>query len=228
MKLVLFDIDGTILWSDGAGRAAMTAALEELVGGAGPSGYRYDGRTDPQIAREIMRHEGVDDARIDTLIPVLLARYLTLLTTELRARTLRLFPGVVALVDRLEREPGLVPGLLTGNVREGAELKLRAAGLDTARFRVGAYGSDHADRPELPAIAQRRARESLGAEVAGRDIFVIGDTPMDIACGRGIGARAIAVATGHYGVGELAEHEPAAVFPTLEDTDAVMAVITGA
>ena len=228
MKLVLFDIDGTILWSDGAGRRAMTTALEEIIGGSGPDGYRYDGRTDPQIAREIMRHEGVEEARIDALIPVLLERYLTLLTTELRTRTLRLFPGVVELVERLEQERGIIPGLLTGNIRAGAEMKLTAAGLDTARFRVGAYGSDHADRPELPAIAQRRARESLGAEVAGRDIFVIGDTPMDIACGRGIGARAIAVATGFYGVDELAEHEPAAVFPTLADTDAVMAVITDA
>ena len=228
MKLVLFDIDGTILWSDGAGRRAMTAALEELVGGAGPSGYRYDGRTDPQIAREIMEHEGVDAPRIAELIPVLLDRYLVLLETELRTRTLRLFPGVVDLVARLERESDVIPGLLTGNIRAGAELKLRAAGLDTARFRVGAYGSDHAERPELPAIAQRRAREALGTQVAGRDIFVIGDTPMDIACGRGIGARAIAVATGFYGVDELASHEPAAVFASLEDTEAVMAVIADA
>jgi len=228
VKLVLFDIDGTILWSDGAGRRAMTAALEELAGGAGPPDYRYDGRTDPQIAREIMRHLGVEEERIGALIPVLLERYLVLLESELRTRTLRLFPGVVELVDRLERERGVVPGLLTGNVRAGAELKLRAAGLDTSRFRVGAFGSDHAERPALPAIAQRRAREALGADVAGRDIFVIGDTPMDIACGRGIGARAIAVATGHYAAHELATHAPAAVFETLADTDAVMEVIAGA
>ena len=95
-------------------------------------------------------------------------------------------------------------GLLTGNVRRGAELKLRAAGLAFERFRVGAFGSDHADRPELPAIAQRRARETLGVELPGDRVIVIGDTPADIACGRGIGARAIAVATGHYGVDELA------------------------
>lgn len=227
MKLVLFDIDGTILWSDGAGRHAMTTALEEMIGGAGPDGYRYDGRTDPEIVRDIMRHEGLDDARIDALIPELLERYLVLLAVELRTRTLRLFPGVVELVARLEQERGVVPGLLTGNVREGAELKLRAAGLDTSRFRVGAFGSDHAERPALPAIAQRRARESLGEHIDGRDIFVIGDTPMDIACGRGIGARAIAVATGHYKTHELAEHAPAAVFETLADTEAVMAVISG-
>jgi phosphoglycolate phosphatase len=225
VKLVLFDIDGTMLWSDGAGRRSMTAALVEMVGGAGPAGYRYDGKTDPQIARDIMRHEGVAEARIDALIPALLARYVTLLEEELRARRLALFPGVAELVARIEGERDLVPGLLTGNVRAGAELKLRAAGLDFARFPVGAFGSDHAERPELPAIAQRRAREVLGAEVAGAQVFVIGDTPADIACGRGIGARAIAVATGHYGVEELASHEPAAVFATLEDTEAVITMI---
>ena len=203
----------------------MTAALTELIGSAGPAGYRYDGKTDPQIARDIMRHEGVAEERIDALIPVLLERYVTLLQEELRERRLRLFPGVAELVARIEAEEELVPGLLTGNVRAGAELKLRAAGVDFARFRVGAFGSDHAERPELPAIAQRRARETLGAAVAGEHVIVIGDTPADIACGRGIGARAIAVATGHYGVEELARHAPAAVFATLEDTDAVMATI---
>jgi len=225
VKLVLFDIDGTMLWSDGAGRRSMTAALIETIGSAGPEGYRYDGKTDPQIARDIMRHEGVAEERIGALIPVLLERYVVLLEEELRARRLALFPGVAALVERIEAEEELVPGLLTGNVRAGAELKLRAAGVDFARFRVGAFGSDHAERPELPAIAQRRARETLGAAVAGEHVIVIGDTPADIACGRGIGARAIAVATGHYGVEELARHAPAAVFATLEDTDAVMATI---
>ena len=225
MKLVLFDIDGTMLWSDGAGRRSMTTALTETIGAAGPAGYSYGGKTDPQIARDIMRLEGIAEERIDALLPPLIARYLTLLEDELRTRQLALFPGVAELVEQVDADDDLALGLLTGNVRTGAELKLRAAGLDFARFRVGAFGSDHHDRPELPAIAQRRAREVLGAEVAGEHVIVIGDTPADIACGRGIGARAIAVATGFFGVEELASHAPAAVFATLENTAAVMTVI---
>lgn len=228
MRLVLFDIDGTMLWSQGAGRRSMNAALIEAIGGSGPADYRYDGKTDPQIARDIMRHEGVEETRIDPLIGPLLERYVVLLAEELRYRRLALFPGVVELVQRLERERDVIVGLLTGNVRAGAELKLRAAGLDFARFRVGAFGSDHHERPALPAIAQRRARELVGAEVRGADVIVIGDTPADIACGRGIGARAIAVATGHYDVDALAVHAPAAVFASLADTDAVMEAIRDA
>ncbi len=225
MKLVLFDIDGTLLWSDGAGRRSMNAALREAIGTAGPGDYSYDGKTDPQIARDIMTHAGCPSDEIDARIPPLLARYVSLLAEDLRERRLQLFAGVAALLDAVDAAGDLTLGLLTGNVRAGAELKLRAAGLDFARFRVGAFGSDHVERPELPAIAQRRARESLGLEIRGADVVVIGDTPADIACGRGIGARAIAVATGHYPSAELARHAPAAVFATLEDTPALLKVI---
>jgi len=134
-------------------------------------------------------------------------------------------PGIPPLLDALDRRDDAVLGLLTGNLAAGARAKLCAAGIDPARFRVGAYGSDHEVRGELPAVAQRRAREELGLEVHGGDVIVIGDTPSDIACGRGIGARAIGVATGHYTVEALLEHAPAAVFPDLSDTDAVVRAI---
>lgn len=229
MKLVLFDIDGTLLWSDGAGRRAMTAALEELFGGAGPTEYRYDGKTDPQIVRDLMRAAGHDDATIDARMGPLAARYLARLEQELAdgAHT-RLFPGVVPLLDALEAREDVTLGLLTGNLRAGAALKLHAAGLDIGRFRVGAFGSDHHHRPALPAVAQRRAREVLGLDVPGRAMIVIGDTPADIECAHAGGAHAIAVATGRYTVDELAAHVPLAVFPTLADTHAVMRVITDA
>jgi phosphoglycolate phosphatase len=225
MRLVLFDIDGTLLWSDGAGRRSMTVALTEAIGTAGPPEYRYDGKTDPQIVRDLMALAGVAPEAIAERIPPLLERYITLLAEEVRDRRLALFQGVAELIEAVDAADDMALGLLTGNVRRGAELKLRAAGLAFERFRIGAFGSDHADRPELPAIAQRRARETLGVELSGDRVIVIGDTPADIACGRGIGARAIAVATGHYGVDELSRHAPAAVFATLENTDAVMAVI---
>lgn len=229
MKLVLFDIDGTILWSDGAGRRAMTAALTHVFGGAGPTDYRYDGKTDMQIVRDLMLAEGHAEEAIDERMAPLIERYLTGLETELAAGLhTHLFDGVRELLDALEARDDVVLGLLTGNLRAGAALKLRSAGIDMERFQVGAFGSDHHHRPELPAIAQRRAREELGLDIPGDAVVVIGDTPADIECGRPIGARAIAVATGRYTVEELASHSPFVVFSTLADTAAVVRVIVDA
>ncbi|HSC31316.1 MAG TPA: HAD hydrolase-like protein [Gemmatimonadaceae bacterium] len=227
MKLILFDIDGTILWSDGAGRRAMTAALTRVFGGAGPTAYHYDGKTDPQIVRDLMRAEGHSDAVIDARMDDVAASYLALLEQELATgrRGMHVFDGVSELISALEARPDAVVGLLTGNFCDGAMLKLSAAGLDVTRFRVGAYGSDHAHRPELPAVALRRAREALGIDVRGEDVVVIGDTPADIECARSVGARAVAVATGRFTVEDLAAHAPAAVFPTLADTAAVLEAI---
>jgi phosphoglycolate phosphatase len=230
VKLVLFDVDGTLLWSDGAGRRAMTAALTEVFGGAGPTEYRYDGKTDPQIVRDLMRFAGHPDDFIDARMERLLEHYLARLTIEIaqRTRRVRLFAGVPELLDALESREDIVLGLLTGNLRAGAAIKLRAAGIDPERFRVGAFGSDHADRPELPAVAVRRAREQLGLDIPGRSVFVIGDTPHDIECGQSIGAQAIGVATGRFSLEELARHRPLAVFPDLSDTAAVMRAILNA
>jgi phosphoglycolate phosphatase len=229
MKLVLFDIDGTILWSDGAGRRAMTEALTTVFGGAGPTDYHYDGKTDPQIVRDLMRASGHTDETIDERIDPLMARYLGGLERELAGGTrAHVFDGVRELLDQLEARSDIVLGLLTGNLRAGAAIKLQAAGIEIDRFRVCAFGSDHHARGELPALAQRRAQEDLGLEIPGDQIFVIGDTPADIECGRAIGARAIAVATGRYTPEELARHQPFALFPSLADTQAVMRVIVDA
>ena len=139
-----------------------------------------------------------------------------------------MFDGVRELLDALEARSDIVLGLLTGNLRDGAAIKLRAAGIDLDRFKVCAFGSDHHARGELPGLAQRRAKEDLGLDIPGDHIFVIGDTPADITCGREIGARAIAVATGRYAPEELARHHPYALFPSLADTQAVMRVIVDA
>jgi phosphoglycolate phosphatase-like HAD superfamily hydrolase len=227
MKLVLFDIDGTILWSDGAGRRAMQRALMGAFGTSGSVDYRYDGKTDMQIVRDLMRMEGHADDAIDARMTVLLGDYVAALHEELRSGTTRVerFDGVLELLDALEARPDRRIGLLTGNIEPGAGAKLRAAGIDPERFTVCAFGSDHEVRGELPAIAQRRAREELGLVVEGDAIVIIGDTPADIDCGRAIGARPIAVATGRYSVAELAQHDPVAVFQDLTDTDAVMHAI---
>jgi phosphoglycolate phosphatase-like HAD superfamily hydrolase len=134
-------------------------------------------------------------------------------------------PGVEALLDRLEGTTGVLLGLLTGNLARGAELKLRAGGIEPSRFRVGAYGSDAAHRPELPAIAARRAERYFGRLPRGSEVVIIGDTPADIHCGTGISARALAVATGAYSTGELAACGPHAVFEDLSDTEQVVEAI---
>jgi phosphoglycolate phosphatase-like HAD superfamily hydrolase len=227
-RLVLFDIDGTMLRSNGAGRRAMIAALREVFGGTGPEDHRYDGKTDPQIVREVMRLEGHHDAHIDERMDSLMALYLARLGRELEDANTLVYPGVRELLDTLEARDDTLLGLLTGNLREGAHAKLRAAGIDPKRFRVGAFGSDHEHRPELPELARRRAQEELGIEIKGDHLVIIGDTPADMECGRGLGARAIGVATGSYSVDELLQCRPHAVFETLEDTESVVRAIIDA
>ncbi|HJR66961.1 MAG TPA: HAD hydrolase-like protein [Gemmatimonadaceae bacterium] len=228
VRLVLFDIDGTILKSNGAGRRAMLTALREVFGTPGPEDHRYDGKTDPQIVREVMRLEGHHDAHIDERMDVLMSLYLSRLEHELQHVDTLVHPGIFELLATLEGRKDTVLGLLTGNLREGAYAKLRAAGIDPDLFRVGAFGSDHEHRPELPAVAKRRAKDELGVDVEGEELVVIGDTPADIECGRSLGVRAIGVATGAYTVEELLRCGAYAAFETLADTDRVVSAIVDA
>ena len=229
MKVVLFDIDGTLLWTDGAGRRAVYRALEEVFGQTGPDKHEFDGKTDPQIVRELMQRGGIPDDTIDELLPEALDRYVRYLRHELGGEDHagKTYPGIAELLDALEARDDVLLGLLTGNVHEGAAAKLAAVGIDRARFKVGAFGSDHHSRPELPGIARARAEELLGRDIPGRDVVVIGDTPADMGCGTGIGARAIGVATGRYTVEDLRACNAAAVFADLSATDDVVRAILG-
>ncbi len=211
MPLVLFDIDGTLLLTSGAGRRAIVAALGEEVGQvAGFDRVRFDGKTDPQIVAELLEAAGQPEPRESPRVHALCQRYVSLLAEELKRTTTRttLMPGVASLLDHLEREKGVVLGLLTGNLEAGAALKLRSGGIDPLRFRVGAFGSDSAHRPDLPAIAARRAEPFFGRRPTGSEVVIIGDTPADVACGSGIAARAVAVATGSYSTADLAACAP--------------------
>jgi len=230
MRIVLFDIDGTLLTSGGAGRRSMERALIEVFGSPGSGEYHYGGKTDRQIVRDLMRREGFTDDAIDAQMDQLLDSYVSGLATELGSgnRTMLVLDGVLELLDALDKEERVVVGLLTGNIETGARAKLTAAGIDPSRFRVNAFGSDRELRPELPAIAQRRASELLGVDVEGNRLVIIGDTPHDIQCGESIGARAIAVATGGYTTEQLAAYEPYALFENLADTDAVLSAIMNA
>ncbi len=229
MKIVLFDIDGTLLWTDGAGRRAVHQALEFVFGSSVPENHEFDGKTDPQIVRELMQRVGTSDDVIEARLTETLSRYVELLLGELAQADYagNVYPGIPSLLDALEARDDVLLGLLTGNVREGATAKLSAVGIARDRFKVGAFGSDNASRPELPAIARRQAEELLGHPVRGNDVVVIGDTPADMRCGLGIGARAIGVATGRYSVEELQACRTGVVFADLSDTVAVMRAIIG-
>ena len=233
MRLILFDIDGTLLWTDGAGRRAIQRALLDEMGTAGPiDRYRFDGKTDPQIVRELLTLAGHPEAEAEERISAVCRRYVGLLAAELAqpAKTTRLLPGVADLLAALEPHEAAgraLVGLLTGNLEGGAALKLRAAGLDPARFAVGAFGSDSARRPDLPAIAVERAARRTGRRFAGADVVIVGDTPDDVACGRPIGARTVAVATGFYDEVQLRAAGAVHVFAHLADTRAVTGALLG-
>ena len=227
-KLILFDLDGTLLWSDGAGRAAIHKALMDEIGTVGPiDSVPLAGRTDMAIARELLRASNHPDAERDDCVRRVCDRYVELLEGELQSseRHVRVYVGVHELLETLGARKDAVVGLLTGNVEHGATLKLKAAGIDPGQFRVVAYGSDAYSRDALPPIAVSRAGAVMGCIPRGNEVVIIGDTPADMTCGKGIGARAIGVATGPFEVADLEEAGGHAVFNDLSDTEAVVAAI---
>jgi phosphoglycolate phosphatase-like HAD superfamily hydrolase len=198
------------------------------VGTAGPiDGYRFDGKTDPQIVRELLSLAGHPDAGSDDRVTAVCRRYVELLTAELEkpTQTTKIYPGIKDLLSALEpyeADGRALVGLLTGNVQHGARLKLQSAGLDPARFVVGAFGSDSHHRPNLPAVAAQRAAQRTGRPFSGADVVIIGDTPDDVACCKPLGARSIGVATGFYDVSALRAAGADHVFADLGDTQAVL------
>jgi phosphoglycolate phosphatase-like HAD superfamily hydrolase len=221
-RLVLFDIDGTLLSTDGAAGRAFEAAMIDVYGTAGPISYvSFAGKTDPQIAYELLSRAGLDDDRIEARLSHLWDGYLRRFDAELATSPVRVYPGVPELLDLVEGRTEATMGLLTGNIEEGARRKLEAAGIGFDRFAVSAFGSDHEDRNELPALARARAEAITGYRFEGKEMVVVGDTPADITCGEVGGARTVAVSTGVYSHDELAACNPDFLFETLEDTDRV-------
>lgn len=227
MKLICFDIDGTLIWTDGAGRRAIHRAVRDVLAIEPVANFRFDGRTDGEIVLRFA--EGAGLAPDDALMDQVLARYVVNLEDELGrpGHATKVYPGVRELLDALEPRTDGVLGLLTGNVVLGARLKLRSAAIEPDRFRVGAFGSDSHVRDDLPAVAQARASEATGRPIRGGDVVIIGDTPADVQCGRGIGARAIGVGTASYTAEQLMEAGAYAAFPDLSDTAAVIEAIFG-
>lgn len=224
-RLVLFDVDGTLITAHGAGRAAMAQALHEVYGTTGPvDAYDFRGRTDPEIVAGLMRAAGVPEATVRARLPACLAAYVRALAPEVARRGVRVMPGVPTLLAALAGRADVLVGLLTGNVEAGARVKLEPTGL-WPFFRLGAYGSDDADRRRLPAVARARARALAGGEIPFERVTIVGDTPLDVDCARACGARAVAVATGWHSADELRACAPDHVFADCSDVEAVLAAL---
>src|SRR4051812_30983745 len=214
MNVCLFDIDGTLLSSGGAGKAALEAAFTEDFGVALRHHVPYAGRTDRAIMRDLLRLHDVDDSPDNTTR--LTNAYLARLPESLNTHKGRVLPGIVALLDWLIGTGRFSIGLLTGNIRAGAKVKLGHYGL-YERFAFGGFGDHHFDRDDVAREAHAQIHEHLGRPVAGDKIWVIGDTPLDVQCARAIGARVVAVATGQHSVAELQAAAPDIVLADLSD-----------
>jgi len=230
-RLILFDLDGTLLISDGLGRRALDLAFAELYGWERAcEGISFSGMTDPLIVAEVFHKHGRDAAEAEQEERRVFARYVGRMETMLAAQegAVRELPGASALLAALAGRERVGLGVLTGNVEGGARAKLRASGIGDAFYRAGAYGDDARDRPGLLPVALERANALLAA---GQDpwrpeeVVIVGDTPRDVAVARAHGARAVAVATGWVEAEELASHRPDALLDSLEGLSAALEAV---
>ena len=225
IRVVLFDIDGTLIRTGGAGVKAFGTVCENEFGV--PDGVKrlnFSGRTDLSIVKEFFRNHQIEFT--DENCERFLSHYVFWLDQYLGELHGEVCPGIDRMLQMLETlpDPPLI-GLLTGNIRLGAEIKLRHFSL-WDRFSTGAFGDDHENRNTLASIARKRAEHTLGRKLQGEEIVVIGDTPLDIECGRAIGAKVMAVATGGSTYAELERHSPDWLFEHLEHPD-MHQVVTG-
>lgn len=225
-KLLLFDIDGTLIRSNGAGRLTLAYALERLFGTAGPlENYNMSGKTDPRIITDLLTAVGVSPKEVNKYLPAIYELMAEHGQKIFKEKEIVACVGVPELLIRLSSRDDVVVGLLTGNSQLTAPLKLSAAGIDPLQFKVGAYGSDAMDRNELPAIGMSRAIQLTGVPFDGNNTLIIGDTPADILCARAGKATAVAVASGWHAAATLADYQPDYLFDNLGDTDRVLQVL---
>ena len=227
-RLILFDIDGTLLITGGAAKRAFIRAVRDTYGTIGRlETFPFDGKTDPQIIRIVLKEAGVAEPVIEAKLRDCLSLYVKYNEEELpKATKAVLYPGVRDVLELLSKDERVTLGVLTGNVEQGAKQKL--AMFDLARYFVfGAYGSDSADRVELARLGLQRAKEVTGQPFQPEETFIIGDTEFDIACAHAVGANAVAVATGNYGVERLRSYGPELVFRDYSDPRGFCELIMG-
>lgn len=222
MPLLLFDIDGTLLLSDGVGRRTIREALSDIVGRPVSSDtVSFSGRTDPAIMRDVLMESGCSREEAEELLPVCLETFAAIFKDRIEPKHMTVLPGVIELLDTIVERYDRKLGLVTGNLDITAEAKLRAGGLD-GYFSFGAYGSDHEDRNQLPAMAMERARNHGHEPVRTERTVVIGDTEHDISCSRYAGISVVAVATGKIPFETLHAHEPDLLLKDLSVHDSLL------
>ncbi len=224
MQLILFDIDGTLVWTRGAGREATRLAMTEVFGTCGAlAAHQFGGKTDFQTLMELLHETGVSYDDIERMMPtydVAMGRQLSRIIDQYAVEAC---PGSLELVEALSQRRDIGLGLVTGNVSSSAPVKLRAAGFDPAWFAVGAYGSEAHKRDDLPALALARAVAYYRQPITPDEVIVVGDTPDDISCARALGAVAVAVETGYSKPGELAAARPDYLLRDLTEFSTVFA-----
>ena len=197
LRLILFDIDGTLLLGGPRLRRWFGQSLQTVYGLAGDiDGHSFSGKTDPQIVTELMLGAGLSEDEVFGLLPDLKAVYLGRMREELTAEDMTLLPEVVSVLSRLEEEPDVTLGLLTGNWEAGARSKLACFDLNRF-FPFGAFGDDREDRTDLPPVALERASEQGAYPFSAEETLIVGDSPRDVTCARAHGIKVAAVATGY-------------------------------
>jgi phosphoglycolate phosphatase-like HAD superfamily hydrolase len=218
-RLLLWDIDGTLISPDAAGLRAIGRATAEQFEDGDLNVVEIAGRTDVGIARQILAKYGAP--LTDDKVRSLLDLYVELLADELPRGTGHVLPGVLPLLEHAAKTADLTLGLLTGNLERGAKLKLEHYQL-WHFFPFGAFADDHHDRNQLGSFAVSRALAATGLSFPGSQVDVIGDTGHDVACGKAFGARTVAVASGSWSREQLAQQEPDFLFDDLSNVDEVI------
>jgi phosphoglycolate phosphatase len=227
-RILLFDIDGTLMDAANEGRVCLRRALEDVYGVTGPiETYDMSGKTDWEIITDLMGRAGLDARTIETGLPAAFSAYARHVEIAAPAFKMQTLPGVPDLLTHLSDDPSFVMGLVTGNVREAVPHKLQGVGIDPGLFTFGAFGSEHLDRNRLPALALYRLGQQLGSPVPPDSALVIGDTPRDIACARHTGLQVLCVATGTFSRDALESHNPDYLLDDLANTGAVMEILRG-
>ncbi len=225
-KVLLFDIDGTLLDAGSIDRLSCQRALEDVLGYSTPNtGVEMDGKTYLRIAQELLIHTGIEADHIEAQTHDLLDAINRHFIEAVPSAVMQLLPGVRTLIDHLKEDPRFILGLVTGNIHEMAVHKLEAVGINPGLFSFGAFGDDHIDRNVLPELALDRINRTLRDPIPPERALIIGDTPYDINCAHHAGVKVLGVATGVYRSQDLAAYEPDFLMEDLSNSSQVLEIL---